>query len=340
MADIPKDPGEISASWLSEALGCPVESVEVLDAHAGTTGRAIIELCAAGNLPDRLFVKLPPEDEKQRLFVTSSGMGRREARFYGQLSSEVPVRVPHCYFSDSNESGDQYIMLLENLSDSGCTFRNSQLQYSLGYIRRALSAFARLHARYWESKRFSGDLSWVAPPLQHEIAVKLVELALQRHKNEMPPIFSKMCEHYLASTDRVHELWNEGPQTLIHGDVHDGNFFMDGNEPGLLDWALLAKGPGMRDVGYFLAGTLAPEHRALARELIGDYREQLVAAGCDAPAQDDLWLQYRQHAAYVWVGAVTTLAMGDAWQPVAYVRSTLERIHAVMESIGSLEALS
>ena len=338
MRVIPCSPEEISASWLSEVLGEQVDAVEVLDAHAGTTGRAVIELQGAGSLPKRLFVKLPPEDEQQRLFVTSSGMGQREALFYRQLSSEVQVRVPRCYYADSNDSGDRYIMLLEDLSGSGCTFHNSKNHYSIDYIRRVLSAFARLHARYWESSRFSADLGWVQPPLQHEIAVQLIGLALQRHREEMPPVFSQMAEYYLANTDRVHLLWKTGAATLIHGDVHDGNLFLDGGEPGFLDWALLARGPGMRDVGYFLAGTLAPEHRGLARELIAEYRQQLLAAGCDAPALDELWLQYRQHVAYVWVGAVTTLAMGDAWQPTAYVLSTLERIHAVMESVETVAA--
>jgi aminoglycoside/choline kinase family phosphotransferase len=310
-----------------------------VDAHAGTTGRALIELNGAPDLPARLFVKLPPGDNQQRLFVTSTGMGRREALFYRQLSDEVPMRVPRCYHADSNATGDRYIMLLENLADSGCTFRNASSHYSLAYVRRVLSSFARLHARYWKSDRFSGDLDWVQSPLQHEIAVNLVGLALRRHREEMPRVFSQMAESYLSNADRVHSLWLEGPQTLIHGDVHDGNLFLDNQEPGFLDWAILARGPGMRDVAYFLAGTLQPEHRELARELIGEYRGQLLAAGCDAPLLDELWLQYRRHVAYVWVGAVTTLAMGDAWQPTAYVRSTLERIHAVMERVNTVAAL-
>lgn len=340
MADIPAAPGDITAVWLSEVLGVRVDGVRLLDAHAGTTGRAVIGLdTSSPDLPSRLFVKLPPVDEQQRLFVTSTGMGQREARFYRQLSAEVPIRVPRCFYAQSNDEGDRYIMLLENLADSACTFRAADEHYSLDYVRAVLSAFARLHTRYWDSGRFEGDLDWVQPPVQHEIAVNLIGLALDRHRDEMPAVFAQMAERYLAATDHVHSLWLEGVSTLIHGDVHDGNMFLDGTEPGFLDWALLARGPGMRDVGYFLAGTLAPEHRGMARGLIGEYREQLVAAGCDAPALDDLWLQYRRHVAYVWVGAVTTLAMGDAWQPTAYVRAALNRIHPVMEEVGTVAAL-
>ena len=53
-----------------------------------------------------------------------------------------------------------------------------------------------------------------------------------------------------------------------------------------------------------------------------------------------LWQQYRWHIAYVWVAAVTTLAVGDAWQPVNYVLRTMERLNAAVEEHGVVEALS
>ena len=57
-------------------------------------------------------------DEMQRAFVVSSGMGLRESTFYASLSAELPVRVPRCYFAASEDSGEQYIMLLENFGIS------------------------------------------------------------------------------------------------------------------------------------------------------------------------------------------------------------------------------
>lgn len=115
MLHIPKALSELSGDWLAHVLDAPVTGFKVLDAHAGTTGRAVLQLEYAEpvGLPPRLFVKLPPTDELQRAFVTSSGMGRREARFYESLSAEVPMRVPRCYFAASDDSGEEYIMLLE-----------------------------------------------------------------------------------------------------------------------------------------------------------------------------------------------------------------------------------
>mgnify|MGYP003666792784 CR=1 FL=1 len=339
---IPTDLSSLSCAWLSEALQRPVLEFNVLDAHAGTTGRALLELDygEAEGFPRRLFVKLPPTDQQQRQFVTSSGMGRREAMFYQRLAAELPIRVPHCYFAASDEAGDAYIMLLENLVDSGCTFKNASNRYSLDFIRQILSAFARLHAAYWKSPRFESDLVWVQPPLQHEIGARLIDRALQLHSDSMPAVFREMGELYLAQTDAIHQLWLRGDPTLIHGDVHDGNLFYDADQPGFLDWAMVARGPAMRDVGYFLAGYLTPEDQQRhGPEMLAYYREQLRALGVSAPTEAELWQQYQWHAAYVWMGAAVTLAMGDAWQPVNYLKASMQRLHGALDTLGSVAAI-
>ena len=342
METIPDGLDSLSCEWLSSALQVQVTGFSVLDAHAGTTGRALLalEYGVPTDMPERMFVKLPPGDQQQRDFVTSSGMGRREALFYHSLASELPVRVPRCYFATSDAAGDAYIMLLENLVDSGCTFKNASKRYSPAYIRQILAAFARLHAAYWESPRFAGDLNWVQPPVQHDIGAQLIARALKIHGASMPAVFTEMAQLYLGQTDAIHRLWQRGVPTLIHGDVHDGNLFYDSGQPGFLDWAMVARGPAMRDVGYFLAGNLTPQdQRDCGSDMVRYYREQLLALGAPAPSAADLWQQYQWHAAYVWVGAAATLAMGDAWQPINYLLASMQRLHAALETLGSVEAI-
>lgn len=338
---LPQAPGEITATWLSEVLETDIAAVTLVDAHAGTTGRAVIDIVHSNDkLPNRLFVKLPPTDEMQRQFVVSTGMGRKEVLFYQHLSGEVPVRVPRAYFCEASNDGSQYILLLEHLEVSGCTFRNASTRYGREYIEEVLTAFAKLHGAYWESGRFAGDLGWLAPPVQHDIAVTLIEQVLARHGASMPPVFTQMAELYLAETDAIHRLWQRGADTVIHGDVHDANFFYDSDQPGLLDWAIVSRGPAMRDVGYFLAGTLsAQDQRDWGRELVVFYQEALSRHCANPASVDDLWLSYRHHAAYVWVGSAVTLAMGEEWQPVNYVKSGLQRVHTALEALESVEAL-
>jgi len=342
MQKIPQALADISAGWLAEVLDKPVSHYRVIDDHEGTTGRAVLalEYAGPGQKPDHLFVKLPPEDEMQRAFVTANGMGRREAMFYHHLSAEAPVRVPRCYYAGWDETGERYIMLLEHLDDSGCTFRNAATRYSLDYVRAVLAAFARLHATYWDSTLFKEDLDWLEPPVQHPVARDLVALALEQHADTMPVVFSSLGRLYQDHADAIHQLWNRGPHTLIHGDVHDGNLFYDGDRPGFLDWALVARGNPMRDVGYFLAGTLEVDDQRVHRlELLEYYHAELAAQGAPAPSTEELYRDYQWHAAYVWVGAAVTLAMGDAWQPVSYVRKTLERLHFALEELDTVTAL-
>lgn len=340
MSQLPITPDQITTDWLSEALGETIDAVTLVDAHAGTTGRAVVEIShSSDRLPERLFVKLPPTHELQREFVVSTGMGRNEVQFYNHLGDEIPVRVPHAYFADANEEGTQYIMLLEHLEDTGCSFRNARNRYGETYLKEVLSVFARLHGAYWASPRFETDLAWVQPPSRHEITIPLIEKALQGHGKEMPVVFSDMANLYIEHSDAVHDLWQKGTQTVIHGDVHDGNFFYDTDQPGLLDWAITSRGPAMRDVAYFLTGSLRPEHQEWAKPLVEFYLQELAKA-CDTPPTfDEAWQQFQWHAAYVWVGSTVTLAMGDQWQPMKYVLAGLKQIHISMNSFGSVAAL-
>ena len=96
MASIPARPSDLTPAWLSEVLGTEVTGVEVL-AHAfATNQRARIGLTYAtpGAGPASLFVKLAPLDEAHRQMIGATGMGRREAQFYADVSAGSGLRVP------------------------------------------------------------------------------------------------------------------------------------------------------------------------------------------------------------------------------------------------------
>ena len=54
---------------------------------------------------------------------------------------------------------------------------------------------------------------------------------------------------------------------------------------------MLARAPAMRDVGYFLAGTLRPEHREQLPQLLDFYRGQLRENGVSPPSHEEVWRQ-------------------------------------------------
>jgi hypothetical protein len=148
---IPIDVADLTPEWFSAVLGTDVKSVDVVESHSGTTGRAKVQLVSDGSLPDTLFCKLAPFDSKQRAFLNFTGIGVMEARFYESLGHEVPVRVPRCWHASTD--GDAYVMVLEDLNASGCTYDSDP--------RSTIEELAHLHAAFWESPRFADDLSWV-----------------------------------------------------------------------------------------------------------------------------------------------------------------------------------
>ncbi len=328
---IPVRAEDINASWLSESLGEQVDACELESTHEGTTGRAVIWIeHNSQSLPARLFVKLPPTNVDQQAFVMEAGMGMREARFYRELGGELSVRTPRCYHSDYDESGRSYIMLLEHLEDSDCQFRPAR-QYSYTWLQAVMQEFAALHAAFWDSPRFEDELAWLQSPQAGSIGVRLIESALSAHGDALPSIFSELSHLYLDHHQAIHGLWQHGTPTVQHGDPHDGNQFLDGERPGFLDWGVVARGPGMRDVGYFLAGIVRAEDIDRVPELLEVYREGLKRAGVEQPPDsDELWQQYQWHAMYGWLACATTLGAGETMQPSRYILAALEKMHPTL----------
>ncbi len=106
----------------------------------------------------------------------------------------------------------------------------------------------------------------------------------------------------------------------MHGDPHFGNLFVDvegGDRTGFLDWAVLCRAPGLRDVAYVLCNSVPQDVREPnEREFVDRYCEVLAAAGVDLDPVA-AWEQYRLFAVYSWVAAAATAGMGSKWQPLS-----------------------
>jgi hypothetical protein len=326
MSGLPVEVDELTPEWMSDAMDTDVTTVTILDRHSGTTGRARVALSGPGRVPPTVFVKLAPFDVAQRDFVNRQGMGVAEARVYRDLSYELPVRVPKAYYAEFAGSGadpnDRYVMVLEDLAASGCRFPtrdDADIEYRIVVVVENL---ARLHASYWESPRFAsgGDLDWIAPrgTGSGDGGVGMVRMALDRLTERLPDGFVDLAETYTAYAPQIMTWFREGACTLVHGDPHLGNLFVDGDDPrrsGFLDWAMVAHAPGVRDVAYVLANSTPTEiRRAQERTLLARYCEILAEHGI-ALGADLAWEQYRLFSIYGWCSATCTAAMGSRWQP-------------------------
>jgi aminoglycoside phosphotransferase (APT) family kinase protein len=310
---LPLEIDECTPAFFTDALEAGVTSATLVDRSSGTTGRARFALTGDAQVPSTVFVKLAPFDDRQRAFVNSVGMGVAEARFYRDLAFELPLRVPRAYFADTD--GDRYVMVLEDLEANGCWFPNPTDADIGARARDIVDQLAALHAQYWESPRFEtdGDLAWLASRQTGDAGGggKFVQMARDQLTDRLPGEFARIADLYLARGADIVKLWNTGPRTLVHGDPHLGNLFVDGDRTGFLDWAVIGHSPGVRDVAYVLCNSIPPEVRAAEeRELVSGYAARV---GLDV---DDAWQQYRLFAIYSWVAAASTAGMGAKWQPL------------------------
>ena len=326
MLELPLEVDDLTPEWMSDAMDADVDTVTVLDRHSGTTGRAHLALTGDASIPPTVFVKLAPFDGGQRKFVNEQGMGIAEARLYRDVAHELPVRVPKTWFAEFDGTGsdadDRYVMVLEDLVASGCRFPTRDDADIEARLFDIIENLARLHAQYWQSPRFGprGDLTWIAPRStgSGDGGAGMVRIAIENLSDRLPEGFAGIAEAYVERAGDIMRLYREGACTLVHGDPHLGNLFVDGVDPrrtGFLDWAMVAYAPGIRDVAYVLANSTPTElRRTHERALLARYREILAEHGISLDA-DLAWEQYRLFTIYGWCSATCTAAMGSKWQP-------------------------
>jgi aminoglycoside phosphotransferase (APT) family kinase protein len=145
---------------------------------------------------------------------------------------------------------------------------------------------------------------------------------------------------YIERSGDIIALYGEGEQTLIHGDNHCGNLFVDNGRTGFYDWAVACRSPGVRDVAYFLCNSLPVETRRSEQDsLLARYCNALIGRGWTLDA-DTVQRQYRLFAVYSWVAAVSTAAMGSRWQPVEVTRPALLSTTAAIDDLDVVGLLN
>ncbi len=324
MPAIPVEVADITAAWLESVLanhapGARLAAVDVVESHSGTTGRARVTLTHDDErLPQSVFVKLAPFDADRRTFVDETGMGIAEARFYAEIAADVPVRHPHPWYAANDEAG-HYVMVLEDLQAAGARFPGHRDPDLSGFVERTIEAFADMHAAFWESPRFSidGDLEWVVNRSQsYGSAAALVGFAVEQLGTDLPEASRLLADVYLPRAEQVPALLARGPRTLVHGDTHLGNMFADGATPGFLDWAMCGFGSGLRDVAYFLGGSVPTDlRRGQERRLVETYCARLADGGITLHVEE-AWDRYRLQLLTAWIAAVVTVGMGSKLQPI------------------------
>jgi hypothetical protein len=156
--------------------------------------------------------------------------------------------------------------------------------------------------------------------------------------------FRRLAEITIERPADVADLLASGPPTLIHGDPHLGNLFVDPNleggaNVGFFDWGMVWRATGMRDVAYVLGNSVPTEvRREHERDWVQQYVDRLAVDDIALPF-DDAWRQYRLLVVYSWNSATSTAAMGSRWQAIDVGRGGMARATAAVEDLESVPLL-
>ncbi|QHN29823.1 phosphotransferase [Gordonia amarae] len=343
---------ELTAALASGVPGARVEAVDVHAADAMTTDHAHLALTwnetgRAASLPAKLFTKGTPAAASTRILNSAFGLCQNEVRFYNELYPAV-AGITLTPYGARLRSGGRFAIALATLEPHEARFFELGSTVPLAHAESVIDALARLHAAYWESPRFAGDLNWLTPysrqpgwPIGQRVMPLVNRTWLQR-RDDVPARIKQLTTRYLKNQNIFDAELESLPPTFCHGDTHAANTFAraDGSA-GLFDWQQVHKAPGMRDVTYFIGWSLEPELRAASeRDLIGRYLDGLRAHGiADAPSLDGAYELHRWLMMIAWNAAWAPLAMYGGDDKTLCTR-LLSRFTAALHDLDTAEAVS
>ncbi len=347
---IPRHPGDITAGWLTAALqerhpGAHVAAVDVLGSSEVTNQhvRLGITYDDAAGAPTSMFGKLLPLEPARRESIASTRMGPREARFYAQLAPKLSLRVPQVHVAATDGDDREFVVLLEDLDASGCRVSDGTWGIERDGAAQALEDLAGMHVRYEVPARREVEAAWVPGySAGGTYAADRLQVALDHHRDRISDEFATICELYIAHRVAVHALWTGPDVTVVHGDTHIGNLFLDGDRVGFYDWGVIHLDQPLRDVSYLIQMAMQPPERAAhERELLRHYLAVRSALG-GAPIDFDVaWAQHRLRAAYTVVASCQVVTFPDDVTPEreVFAAAFLARAEAAVHELDAVGAL-
>jgi hypothetical protein len=292
----------LTPEWLTGALSERFPGLQVTRVTPGpvvsrlsTNARFTIE--CAGELPADLPATLCAKG-----YFTDTGrpvtfLGAREVTFYKELASVTGVRTLNSVYADVDPETKNNVVVTEDVIAAGGVFLDALSPYTPDQTAESLTQYAKLHGTTWGSQRWA-EASWLEWPTTGGGLRGLDDI---RENFDGPigagvPDEAKDPERLLKALATLMGRGTSGTWSVLHGDAHVGNVFLDAeHRPSLLDWQCVRRGHWAVDIGYHIASALETSDREKnERDLLAHYLEQLRANGVDAPEWDEAWTEYRR----------------------------------------------
>ena len=293
-----------SAAWLAEVVGADVASVTPgeVDNRVSTNQPVHVEL-VDGTGRDLWIKGYFSEIGQQYRYA-----GVPEAAFYRDLVGRAGVRTLRVVAAAVDFDTQHNVVVTEDELGAGARFLHALDPYTPEQAAGSLEQLAVLHARTWLDPELA-DLPWLANRCSmYTLArgVADIDVNFDGPIGAGVPDEVRDSERLYAAYQRLGErAAPASPWSVVHGDAHIGNVFLDGEgRPSFCDWQLVQRGPWYLDVGYHLASVLTVEDRRRHEDdLVRHYLERLAAEGADAPGLDAAWRGLRVgmvHGLYLW----------------------------------------
>ncbi|BBX17421.1 phosphotransferase [Mycolicibacterium duvalii] len=337
---LPRSAADLDAAALSALTGRAVSSVSVLDADAGTSSRARLELTGHG-VPPTVFVKTAAATMPIRLMGELGNLADTETRFYQQLAPAL-TDVPRAYGAGFDSWTGRFVIVLEDLAATQCEFPDTLHPITVDQAAQVVEVLAAVHATFWNrlpARRGNGPLGWLYSASEDDVSLltaPLLRSSTRRlaERTDLPLDRGRFInDHYRA----VAALIDAPPHTVMHGDAHPGNLYFRDGRAGLLDWQAVRRGHPSRELAYTLVTSMTTQDRiAVQRDLLDVYRQALAAGGGPEIARDELWDRYRKGALYPYVAALITAGMGGMQEETI----ALKGLDRALEALADLETVA
>jgi hypothetical protein len=343
-ASVPRRLSDITAAWMSQALQTSVADVEITKEIGGTATKILLRVDYSGSsvLPTTMCLKGGMGEHAA--FMSQLGIYATEAMFFRDEVQHQKVRVPRVFWADVDDEAFGAV-LMEDLSRPSVRFCSARTPLTVDEVAAVLDNVALLHASRWNSP-WLNTVGW----LEHFASTEskgrayfsmfgpaVVQEFIDKRLDVLP--------RELTDAQRCIDLFwgfvgksEVGPQTLLHGDLHVGNVYFDGEESALCDWQVLGRGSPAFDVAYLVGSAMSSgERRSCERDLLDHYLHTLSVAGVeDGPTSEEMWQLYRAHMAY---GLFAWVTNPEAFQDGDIIAEVIRRFATAVMELKTAEVL-
>jgi hypothetical protein len=300
MLMIPRLESDLTPAWLSEALRRNITAVktEPIGIGIGLVGTVFGLDLDGDDGPARMIAKLAAPTEDGRFVATVLNMYGREVGFYNELSPQTPISHPACYYCAFDPTTQDTVLLLEDVARHGVMLDQIKgcMVADTGPFIRTL---ARLHARFWEDPslaeyefllRLSDDPYPGAVSFAYSTAWPVAQ---ELFRDQMTPQVLAFGDGY---GDRIAQLFAklcDGPLVLSHADWRLDNLFQTSdNDVIAVDWQLIDRSVPLRDLAYFVTGSVDMKTREEHGVIFDAYLAALAEHDLH-PDRNWAWEMYR-----------------------------------------------